>query len=152
MHPDPGPSEPPARVPRVFCADEATSELRVQAGFVWNTLSPSSQVQRSTCPGEAGCAVDKHWLCFLVSRLEERESEMKKEYNALHQRHTEVGVPATGPGPRGSGKAPHVGLAADLGCLFIPWGSPAEPESPGPHVARLPSLNSAFISVRAQWG
>lgn len=32
------------------------------------------------------------WLCFLVSRLEERESEMKKEYNALHQRHTEVGT------------------------------------------------------------
>lgn len=30
------------------------------------------------------------WLCFPVSRLEERESEMKKEYNALHQRHTEV--------------------------------------------------------------
>ena len=28
---------------------------------------------------------------------------------------------------------PHVGLAADLGRLFIPWGSPAEPESPGPH-------------------
>uniref|UniRef100_A0A8B9G8H7 C-Jun-amino-terminal kinase-interacting protein 3 n=1 Tax=Amazona collaria TaxID=241587 RepID=A0A8B9G8H7_9PSIT len=26
-----------------------------------------------------------------ISRLEERESEMKKEYNALHQRHTEVG-------------------------------------------------------------
>lgn len=32
------------------------------------------------------------WLCFPVSRLEERESEMKKEYNALHQRHTEVGA------------------------------------------------------------
>lgn len=32
------------------------------------------------------------WNLFLiVSRLEERESEMKKEYNALHQRHTEVG-------------------------------------------------------------
>lgn len=31
------------------------------------------------------------WNLFLaVSRLEERESEMKKEYNALHQRHTEV--------------------------------------------------------------
>lgn len=25
-----------------------------------------------------------------VTRLEERESDMKKEYNALHQRHTEV--------------------------------------------------------------
>lgn len=25
-----------------------------------------------------------------VSRLEEREAELKKEYNALHQRHTEV--------------------------------------------------------------
>lgn len=25
-----------------------------------------------------------------VSRLEDRESDMKKEYNALHQRHTEV--------------------------------------------------------------
>lgn len=32
-------------------------------------------------------------LCILisVSRLEEREAELKKEYNALHQRHTEVG-------------------------------------------------------------
>lgn len=30
-------------------------------------------------------------LLLAVSRLEERESEMKKEYNALHQRHTEVG-------------------------------------------------------------
>jgi len=30
-------------------------------------------------------------LLLVVSRLEERESEMKKEYNALHQRHTEVG-------------------------------------------------------------
>ncbi|CAJ0957571.1 unnamed protein product [Ranitomeya imitator] len=28
--------------------------------------------------------------CISVSRLEERESEMKKEYNALHQRHTET--------------------------------------------------------------
>lgn len=27
---------------------------------------------------------------LVVSRLEERESDMKKEYNALHQRHTEV--------------------------------------------------------------
>lgn len=32
------------------------------------------------------------YRCFslVVSRLEERESDMKKEYNALHQRHTEV--------------------------------------------------------------
>lgn len=28
--------------------------------------------------------------CFAVTRLEERESDMKKEFNALHQRHTEV--------------------------------------------------------------
>lgn len=27
---------------------------------------------------------------FLVGRLEEREVELKKEYNSLHQRHTEV--------------------------------------------------------------
>lgn len=39
-----------------------------------------------------GCAADRRGLCLLVSRLEERESEMKKEYNALHQRHTEVGA------------------------------------------------------------
>lgn len=39
--------------------------------------------------------VDRQRLCFLVSRLEERESEMKKEYNALHQRHTEVGPALT---------------------------------------------------------
>lgn len=39
-----------------------------------------------------GCAADRQGLCLLVSRLEERESEMKKEYNALHQRHTEVGA------------------------------------------------------------
>ncbi len=33
-----------------------------------------------------------HLWCssLVVSRLEERESDMKKEYNALHQRHTEV--------------------------------------------------------------
>lgn len=29
-------------------------------------------------------------ICLSVTRLEERESDMKKEYNALHQRHTEV--------------------------------------------------------------
>ena len=31
-------------------------------------------------------------LCFLltVSRLEEKESEFKKEYNKLHERYTEV--------------------------------------------------------------
>lgn len=29
-------------------------------------------------------------VCLSVTRLEERESDMKKEYNALHQRHTEV--------------------------------------------------------------
>lgn len=29
-------------------------------------------------------------FCLQVTRLEERESDMKKEYNALHQRHTEV--------------------------------------------------------------
>jgi uncharacterized membrane protein YcjF (UPF0283 family) len=38
------------------------------------------------------------WLTLIlfiwvsVTRLEERESDMKKEYNALHQRHTEVGT------------------------------------------------------------
>lgn len=37
-----------------------------------------------------GCGADGQRLCLPVSRLEERESEMKKEYNALHQRHTEV--------------------------------------------------------------
>lgn len=29
-------------------------------------------------------------VCCPVTRLEEREADMKKEYNALHQRHTEV--------------------------------------------------------------
>lgn len=29
-------------------------------------------------------------ILISVSRLEEREAELKKEYNALHQRHTEV--------------------------------------------------------------
>lgn len=29
-------------------------------------------------------------MFFLVGRLEERELELKKEYNSLHQRHTEV--------------------------------------------------------------
>lgn len=38
------------------------------------------------------CVLADGWnLLLVVSRLEERESEMKKEYNALHQRHTEVG-------------------------------------------------------------
>lgn len=32
------------------------------------------------------------FLFNAVSRFEERESELKKEYNALHQRHTEVNV------------------------------------------------------------
>lgn len=36
-------------------------------------------------------AVQLFSLCLAVTRLEERESDMKKEYNALHQRHTEVG-------------------------------------------------------------
>ncbi|XP_035771257.1 C-Jun-amino-terminal kinase-interacting protein 3 [Neolamprologus brichardi] len=34
--------------------------------------------------------VDVVSVCFTVTRLEERESDMKKEYNALHQRHTEM--------------------------------------------------------------
>lgn len=57
--------------------------------------------QASVCPGTDGpragaeawgvrCGVDGQRPCLPVSRLEERESEMKKEYNALHQRHTEV--------------------------------------------------------------
>lgn len=42
--------------------------------------------------GRLICTLANGWNLFLiVSRLEERESEMKKEYNALHQRHTEVG-------------------------------------------------------------
>lgn len=35
---------------------------------------------------------DSLFLVNAVSRFEERESELKKEYNALHQRHTEVNV------------------------------------------------------------
>lgn len=35
--------------------------------------------------------LNKLTLSFSVSRLEEREAELKKEYNALHSRHTEVG-------------------------------------------------------------
>lgn len=31
-------------------------------------------------------------FCLPVTRLEERESDLKKEYNALHQRHTEVSL------------------------------------------------------------
>lgn len=34
--------------------------------------------------------MNKPFLSYPVSRLEEREAELKKEYNALHQRHTEV--------------------------------------------------------------
>lgn len=34
--------------------------------------------------------LNKLTLSFSVSRLEEREAELKKEYNALHSRHTEV--------------------------------------------------------------
>lgn len=33
-----------------------------------------------------------NFVSYPVSRLEEREAELKKEYNALHQRHTEVRV------------------------------------------------------------
>lgn len=36
------------------------------------------------------CCLTLLCLCVSVTRLEERESDMKKEYNALHQRHTEV--------------------------------------------------------------
>ena len=36
------------------------------------------------------CVLRKTSFCLAVSRLEEREAELKKEYNALHQRHTEV--------------------------------------------------------------
>lgn len=58
------------------------------------------------------------WLCFLVSRLEERESEMKKEYNALHQRHTEVGTSGY---PAGINCYSYtLPLAADLWSLLIP--------------------------------
>lgn len=62
------------------------------------------------------------WLCFLVSRLEERESEMKKEYNALHQRHTEVGAGGYPAGMRVGVNCYGYTLpfAADLWSLLIP--------------------------------
>lgn len=49
---------------------------------------------------------------------------MKKEYNALHQRHTEVG-------------------AARPGRLLSSRGAPAEPAGRGPHAADAWSLHSA---------
>lgn len=61
----------------------------------------------------SGCALDPQWLCLPVSRLEERESEMKKEYNALHQRHTEVGAP-----PRPGSCAGLLALAGPSGVYF----------------------------------
>lgn len=61
------------------------------------------------------------WLCFLVSRLEERESEMKKEYNALHQRHTEVGASGYSAGVRVGFNCQGcvLPLAADLWSLLL---------------------------------
>lgn len=74
----------------------------------------------AACPREA-CAGDRPGaVCVAVSRLEERESEMKKEYNALHQRHTEVGPrgcdsPAHGHGrPRPQAASRRAGAFPDL--------------------------------------
>lgn len=55
---------------------------------------------------------------------------MKKEYNALHQRHTEVGT-------------------ARPGRLLSSRGAPAKPASCGPHVTDARSLRSASSSVGA---
>lgn len=55
---------------------------------------------------------------------------MKKEYNALHQRHTEVG-------------------AARPSHLLSSCGAPAKPAGCGPHTAEARSLRSASSSVGA---
>lgn len=87
--------------------------------------------------GDVGCAVDTRRLCFLVSRLEERESEMKKEYNALHQRHTEVGAR-----PRPGSRARLLAFTSGFSCPSRKVVS---------HVlARLPFASVVFTAVGAQ--
>lgn len=88
---------------------------------------------------------DKQRLCFPVSRLEERESEMKKEYNALHQRHTEVGArPASASSPDSCGCLPTWGglwAASFSGDLLPSLKAMCCSDSTPP--------NCGFISVRA---
>uniref|UniRef100_A0A3Q4G591 Mitogen-activated protein kinase 8 interacting protein 3 n=1 Tax=Neolamprologus brichardi TaxID=32507 RepID=A0A3Q4G591_NEOBR len=63
---------------------EREKALRKQAEEVW-----MSRLFKCTFVLVAP-EVDVVSVCFTVTRLEERESDMKKEYNALHQRHTEM--------------------------------------------------------------
>lgn len=60
--------------------------------------------------------------------MEERESEMKKEYNALHQRHTEVGA-TRGPRLRPAWTPPRPGAGggggAELAAGVTPRGLPS---------------------------
>lgn len=65
-----------------------------QVGQRYCAFFPSANQWNVKCFSLITCNMT-NYIFHLVSRLEEREAELKKEYNTLHQRHTEVRSSAT---------------------------------------------------------